>query len=89
MCAIRRERDEGFEVQPIEEQHARASAPHCLLKLDTMAQAFPRRKSSRGRKAMDSEERHQVSERMTKYWAIRREKGSSPDGARIGSVLSR
>jgi hypothetical protein len=36
----------------------------------------PSRKSNRGRKSMDTEERHQVSERMKRYWASRRPKAS-------------
>jgi hypothetical protein len=41
------------------------------------AAAAPERKR-RGRKSMDPEERQQVSERMKKYWAGRRDKKSSP-----------
>jgi hypothetical protein len=33
----------------------------------------PHHKSKRGRKSMGSEEREEVSERMKKYWANRRE----------------
>ena|ERR1017187_10397437 len=36
-------------------------------------------KPKRGRKSMDSEERQQVSERMKKYWASRRENPHPPD----------
>ncbi len=41
-----------------------------VLKPDTKQDERPR---SRGRKSMSAAERQEVSERMTKYWATRRE----------------
>ena len=48
-----------------------------LQRTATEAEALPERKR-RGRKSMDPKEREQVSERMKKYWANRREKSSPP-----------
>ena len=42
-----------------------------------MLSEVPRR-SKRGRKNMSSEERRQVSERMTAYWAARRARSEAP-----------
>jgi hypothetical protein len=38
----------------------------------------PKAPSRRGRKSMSPAERREVSERMRKYWARRREEGSTP-----------
>jgi hypothetical protein len=43
-----------------------------LERLQNAKSGNPSHKSNRGRKSMDSEERQQVSERMKKYWASRR-----------------
>ena len=39
---------------------------------------LPQPTKRRGRKSMDSVERQEVSERMRKYWAGRRQKGDQP-----------
>jgi hypothetical protein len=44
--------------------------------------ALPRAQKRRGRKSMNSSERQEVSERMRKYWAGRRQsKETEPTGA--------
>jgi hypothetical protein len=43
-----------------------------LEQLGENASSFPMNLSRRGRKFMSPEERHEVSERMRKYWALRK-----------------
>jgi hypothetical protein len=52
-----------------------------LQRQESEAPAFEAPGSRRGRKSMGSRERQEVSERMKKYWASRREESVKPAGS--------
>jgi uncharacterized protein YdcH (DUF465 family) len=64
----------------------RAKLDHMIASLEQLEQTVAAREAKkpkkRGRKSMDEKARREVSERMRKYWALRRGKdGSGPSSA--------